>query len=255
MTGASGFDFHCHVDLSPDPVATIASCERDRVVTLAVTTTPKAWTQNCRWTSGSRWVHAAVGLHPELAGERQAEATLLEQLISETPFIGEIGLDGSPQYRKTLPAQRDVFMRALTRAQQLGGRVVSIHSRRASPDVLECLAHAITSDRVLAILHWFSDTPVVAHAAADRGCYFSINRRMLETESGVALVRSLPADRLLTETDAPFTDVAGRRSSPADVVAVAERLAAIRQVSADNMRGCLAANAEMIFAFAGVRVA
>lgn len=254
MTGAvNGLDFHCHVDLLPDPVATIASLERDRIVTLAVTTTPKAWSQNCRWTAGNRWVHAAVGLHPELAGERHAETVLLEQLIGDTPFVGEIGLDGSRHHRNTFPVQRDVFMRALTRAQQLGGRVLSIHSRRAARDVLDCLEKAITPERVLAILHWFSDAPIVARAAADRGCYFSINRRMLETEAGVALIRTLPAARLLTESDAPFTDIAGRKSSPADVVAVAERLAAIRHVSRDEMRDCLSANAERVFSFAGVR--
>ena len=38
-----GFDFHCHIDLLPDPVAVIDRCARDGIVTLAVTTTPKAW--------------------------------------------------------------------------------------------------------------------------------------------------------------------------------------------------------------------
>ena len=50
--------------------------DRERVLTLAVTTNPKAWPQNRRWTAASSSVHAAVGLHPELVGERHGEIGL-----------------------------------------------------------------------------------------------------------------------------------------------------------------------------------
>ena len=247
-----GFDLHCHVDLFPDPVAMIAACEHERIVTLAVTTTPKAWIQNRRWTEASRYVHAAVGLHPELAGERHAEVDLLEQLIADTPFIGEVGLDRSPQYAKTLPLQRDIFIRALTAAQRLGSRVVSIHSRRAAKDVLDCLSEHTAPNRVMPILHWFSDAHVLARRAVSQGCYFSINHRMLESDAGATLVRSLPIDRILTETDAPFTGTQTRKSQPADVVETTQRLAGLRGVPVSEMRDSLAANTAHVFAFARI---
>ncbi len=251
-TQIRGCDFHCHVDLLPDPTAAIASCERERIVTLAVTTTPRAWTQNRKWTVGCRYVYAAVGLHPELAGERHAEVGLLEKLIADTPFVGEVGLDGSTQHRKTLPAQRDVFVRALATAQSVGGRVVSIHSRRAAKDVLNCLSKHTTPSRVLPILHWFSDSASLARSAVLQGCYFSVNHRMLATEAGRAIVLSLPTERLLTETDAPFTQVDGRTSEPRDVIATAEALAAVRGVAVDAMCLALRENANRVFAFAGL---
>jgi hypothetical protein len=64
------------------------ACETAHILTLAVTTTPKAWDQNRIWTSGKRHIHSAVGLHPELVGDRHAEIELLERLMVETPFIG-----------------------------------------------------------------------------------------------------------------------------------------------------------------------
>ena len=252
MTRARGFDFHCHLDLFPDPVAAIAACEAGRIVTLAVTTTPKAWTQNRRWTAGKRYVHAAPGLHPELAGERHDEVALLEHFITESPFVGEIGLDGTAPHRKTWHVQREVFTRALQTAERLGGRVVTIHSRRAARDVLDCLAQNTTAARVLPILHWFSDSASVAQKAAEQGCYFSINHRMLAADSGIALVRSLPAGRLLTETDAPFTEVDGRKSEPRDVMATAEELAKTRGVSVAQISEILRVNAARVFAFAGL---
>ena len=186
---ARGFDFHCHVDLLPDPVATIATCERGRIFTLAMTTTPKAWAQNRRWTAGSHYVHAALGLHPELAGERHTEIDLLERLVPEAAFIGEIGLDGSPRCRNSWQVQSEVFIRTLSAAQQIGGRVASIHSRRAAREVLACIAEHTTPQRVLPILHWFSDAVTLARQAAKQGCYFSINHRMLSSRSGAALVQ------------------------------------------------------------------
>ena len=248
-----GFDFHCHVDLYPDPPRVIAACERERIVTLAVTTTPKAWLQNRQWTEGSRYVFPALGLHPELASERHGEIALLEEHMGERRLIGEIGLDGSPKHRRSWRIQVEVFTRALTAAQRLGRCVVSIHSRRAASEVVECLEEHTTADRVLPILHWFSGSIAVGRKAASLGCYFSINHRTLEHESGLRLVRSLPEDRLLTETDAPFTSVGTRKSEPSDVIMTTKRLAVARDLSVAELRSILGANARQVFCFADVR--
>jgi len=249
-----GFDFHCHVDLISDPAAMIAACEKEQIVTLAVTTTPKAWPQNRRWAEKSRYVYAAPGLHPELAGERHGEIALLEEYMKESRLIGEIGLDGSPRHRKSWPVQMEVFVRALACAQRLGGRVVSMHSRRAANEVVKCLEEHTTPDRVLPILHWFSGSVAAARKAASLGCYFSVNHRTLEHDTGLALVRSLPEDRLLTETDAPFTSVGDRKSEPADVLATTGGLAAVRNVPVTEMRRILLANAQRVLAFGDVEM-
>jgi TatD DNase family protein len=94
----------------------------------------------------------------------------------------------------------------------------------------------------------------VATEAASRGCYFSINQRMLATDSGTALVRSLPTERLLTETDAPFTEIDNRKSEPRDVPDTAARLAQVRGVSPDVMKQTIQANAERVLAFAGISI-
>jgi len=204
ISDARGIDFHCHIDLMPDPVAAIADADRERIITLAMTTTPKAWPQNCAWVSGSRFVHAAVGLHPELAGERYEEISLLEEYIAKSRLVGEIGLDGNPKHRASWKKQAEIFVKALKRSQELGGRVLSIHSRRAADEVVQLLEIHTTQDRVLPILHWYSGSLATARKAIELGCYFSINPRMLESKSGTMLLRELPTDRMLIESDAPF---------------------------------------------------
>jgi TatD DNase family protein len=246
---AKGFDFHCHVDLAHDPARLISQCERERIFTVAVTTTPKARAQNFKWTEKSRYVKPAVGLHPELVGERYRELDMLADCMSETRLIGEVGLDGSPRHRNYFEQQREVFGRVLTTAQDLGGRVLTIHSRRAARHVTEMLEKHTTLDRVLPILHWFSGSAAEATRAAAWGCYFSVNTAMLSTERGQALVRKLPPERLLTETDSPFTKIAERPTSPWDVTLAVEALAKLLGMTNQQMSALMRQNAMRVLKF------
>ena len=67
----------------------------------------------------------------------------------------------------------------------------------------------------------------------------------------MALLRSLPMDRLLTETDGPFTTIGDRKSVPADVLVTAERVAVARGISVGELVHVLSINAQRVFAFAG----
>src|SRR5262249_4656507 len=86
------------------------------------------------------------------------------------------------------------------------------------------------------------------------GCYFSINNRMLSSASGISLIKSLPSDRLLTETDAPFTEIENRKSEPRDVTGMMSRLAQVRNLPVEEMKRSVTANAEHVLAFAGVSI-
>ena len=84
-THFNGVDFHCHLDLYPDYEAAIARAEAARVYTLTVTTTPKAWKRNHELTCGTHYVHAALGLHPQLAAERANELAVECQHVVHPP--------------------------------------------------------------------------------------------------------------------------------------------------------------------------
>jgi TatD DNase family protein len=248
------FDFHCHLDLDKNPAETFKRCASERIIAIAVTTTPKAWRQNLAWAAGNPFVHVAAGLHPELVQQRYAELPLLEACIAESRFVGEVGLDGSPQHRSSYGKQVEVFDRALRAANSAGGRVITIHSRRAVSDVLAALERRVEPARVLPILHWFSGPPADLKRAAATGCFFSVNAAMLENDRGRKLVAAMPVDRLLTETDSPFTLVDGRPSVPWDVMGTLSPLASVRGMSAADMRQVLLDNANRVLTFAGCRL-
>lgn len=250
-TGVRSFDFHCHVDLFGDPAAEICRYERQQIFVLAMTTTPRAWRRNAMWTSGSKYVHAAVGLHPELMREREGELGLVTRIMEGTAFVGEVGLDGRREHRSTLGIQRAAFRSILSVANELGGRVVSIHSRGAVDAVLTEIEESTERTRVLPVLHWFSGSVAAAIRAVRLGCYFSVNGRTLEHERGRALVRALPMERVLTETDAPLASGRRRYGEWGEAALTVSRVAEVKGVAWAHMAGIIARNATRVCQFAG----
>lgn len=217
-------DFHCHLDLYPDHRAAVQEAEASGVFTLAVTTTPRAWPRNHELAQATRHVRAALGLHPQLVGERASEVTLWDALFAEARYIGEVGLDAGPRFYKSLELQKQVFEHVLRRCAEAGNKVISVHSIRAAKAVLDHIEAYLPPGQGKIVLHWFTGTKAEAKRAIEMGCYFSINAEMLSSERHIAMVSALPIERLLTETDGPFTQTGGRPSKPSDVLIVVEAL-------------------------------
>ncbi len=228
-------DLHCHLDLYKDHAALIEECDQAAVATLAVTTTPKAWARNRDMAAASRHVRVALGLHPQLVAEREAEIALFERLLSETRYVGEVGLDAGPRFYRSFEAQERVFERVLRACAEHGDKILTIHSVRTVSKVLTHLERSLPTDRGRVVMHWFTGTAAEARRAIDMGCYFSINAEMLKSSKHRAMVASLPSDRLLTETDGPFVESDGRPVRPRDVAHTVAELAILRDMQADEL--------------------
>lgn len=209
-------DFHCHLDLYPDFEQAVDRSERAGVFTLTVTTTPKAWRRNVEVTSPTKHVRAALGIHPQLVGERAGEIRLWEKLLPETRYVGEVGLDAGPRYYSSFDAQKKVFAHVLQACADAGGKILSLHSVRSAKAVLDMVEAYLPPDRGQVVLHWFTGSATDARRATELGCYFSVNEQMLEKDGKATFLRTLPRDRILTETDGPFTKAGTRAAEPAD---------------------------------------
>jgi TatD DNase family protein len=241
-------DLHCHLDLYPDFLSAVQDAERAGVYTLAVTTTPKAWPRNREVTEGTRYVRAALGLHPQLVHERADEISLWDQYLAETRYVGEVGIDGSPRYYHSLGLQKEVFEHVLQRCAVNGKKVLSVHSVRSAKIVLGLIERCLPSSKGAIVLHWFSGSLSEARRATELGCYFSINSQMLANERGRRLVTSLNADRMLTETDGPFTRLNERVACPSDVGQTVHGIAELHRSSAQEMKDHIARNLRCLLA-------
>jgi TatD DNase family protein len=235
-------DFHCHLDLYPDHAAAVERCENDGVFTLAVTTTPKAWLRNLELASQTRYVRAALGLHPQLIADRAHEIQLWEELLPRTRYVGEVGLDAGPRFYRSLETQKEVFARILGLCAITGDKILSTHSVRATKDVLDMIEKYMPPSRGCVVLHWFTGTAKEAKRAVDLGCFFSVNAEMLVNEKRAAITKTLPLNRILTETDGPFTQTSGRPASPSDVWIAVEGLARLHGTSPSQMSEIIRSN-------------
>ena len=206
-------DFHCHLDLYPDPKSVAQRCSLHNVRVLSVTNTPSAWRETSSLANEGSWT--ALGLHPQLAHERKRELGLFDDLLTETRFVGEIGLDGGPEYRRYSEEQIAVFDHILQSCAGSGGRIMSIHSRHAATPVLDKLEACPGAGTP--VLHWFSGGIRELRRAIDLGCWFSVGPAMLKGERGKQRLRLMPHDKILTETDGPFGRAGQRALLPWDV--------------------------------------
>ncbi|MCM2356840.1 MAG: TatD family hydrolase [Geobacteraceae bacterium] len=223
-------DFHCHIDLYPEPKKIIELSDKFGIYVLSVTTTPKAWTKTNALSKGKNRIRTALGLHPQIAHERLNELALFDLLISETKYVGEVGLDGSPELKQHLPAQLQAFEHILNSSSRTGGKIFSIHSRKAEDLVLDTLARF--PDAGVPVLHWFSGTKKQLQRAIDMGCWFSVGPAMLRSMSGKSLVQQMPKDRVLMESDGPFVKISNRAALPTDTELIKKELALIWALTA-----------------------
>lgn len=196
-------DFHCHLDLYPDALKLLPIVAARNLFTLVVTTSPKAWRATSKIFAGYENIKVAVGLHPEIAEQKSGERLLLLSCIPEAKYVGEIGLDGSSKYRESLSLQESILNDTLIECERAGGKILSLHSRNASSRVLDLVEKNCRKSTV--VLHWFSGSISEARRAQDMGCWFSVGPAMLRGAKGRSLLDILHLNRVLPETDGPFT--------------------------------------------------
>lgn len=233
-------DFHCHLDLYPDPVDVVKECVARKMYVLSVTTTPSAWRGSSALVANAQRIRVALGLHPELAHKRKSELELFRSLLPGCRYVGEIGLDGSPEFKNFWGDQVYVFESILAACESAGGRIMTIHSRRAVKEVLDRLE--MFQGAGVAVLHWYSGSRRDLARAAALGCWFSIGPAMLAGEKGRAIVKEIPRDRVLTETDGPFATVTGRSIFPWDVEMAIAALAHVWQTTREEVAKVLKNN-------------
>ncbi len=236
-------DFHCHLDLYPDFEQLVTECEHAKIFTLAVTTTPRAWPRNNSLAAATTHVRAALGLHPQLVFERADEFAIWEQYLPAARFVGEVGLDASPRFYKSFDLQKRIFGKILRACAQRGDKILTLHSLRAATPVLDMLEADLPPGRGKVVLHWFTGTKAEAERACDFGCYFSINGEMLKNDRHRKTIAALPLDRLLTETDGPFTRTASEAPArPKDVSGTVKALAQARSSGFEELAAAIQNN-------------
>ncbi|MFA6354418.1 MAG: TatD family hydrolase [Candidatus Paceibacterota bacterium] len=168
--------------------------------------------------------------------------------------IGECGLDyyraTSDIGNETKAKQKEVFIKQIKLAKEVE-KPLMIHCRDAYPDLLEVLkSNQKSLNSVPGILHFYSGDLAQTKELLEMGFYFTFGGVITFTRSYDEVVKLIPMDRILSETDAPYVAPApyrGKRNEPAYVVEVVKKIAEIKGVSMDEMAAQIWKNAQAIF--------
>ena len=252
----SFIDTHCHLDkLDSTPEEAIIEAKQagvQRMVTVSVDEPSLDFVSSM--VQQFPEVYGSVGFHPHDAAELTED---LEQKIRKLALeekkliaIGETGLDYHYMY-SSAEVQQQVFSKQLQLAVELNLPVI-MHSREAETDTLNILQEIPVPP--LGVAHSFTSSFEMAKTLIEMGWYIGINGIVTfkNAEDLREVVRWLPLDRLLLETDSPFlapTPFRGKPNKPAHIPAIATFIAELRGISLEQLSEQTSANAQSLFNF------
>jgi len=243
-------DTHAHLDACDDVPAALLERAQDAGVTRVITI--GTGLASCRAAlsiaDDNPAVFVAVGIDPHRASSEEADQLPeIAQLVDHPRVVavGETGLDGFHTFA-AMADQRRLFERHLALAADSALPVV-IHSREAERDT----AAALATFSGTVVLHCFS-SPGLLDCALERGYYVSYagNVTFPKAADLRKTVASVPLDRLLAETDAPYLSpvpLRGRANEPSHIVHTVAALAAERGIAPDELAAIIDENASRAF--------
>lgn len=242
-------DAHAHLDaFSPEELEAALAEAREAGVSAMVTVGMDCPTsaRGVAIAKSEPDVVAAIGLHPWQAQDHPDGAPLEElRALARSPrvvAIGEIGLDFNGNKFRDIPyrdpvirrLQEDAFRAQVRLANELALPVI-LHSSGAHESVLRILREE-GSERHGGCIQFFEGTVEDVRSYVDLGFMFSVGSSITEpdAEAWLEVVRAIPSERLLLESDAPWLPYVGKesgRSGPADLAVLGPLLARVRGIS------------------------
>lgn len=251
-------DTHCHLD------ETSFDIDRDEVIARSVAEGVAAMITIGTTVASSRlaidlaarhapYVFAAVGIHPNYASEAGPDDWDRIVELSRAPRVVAVGETGLDRYwdHTPLEVQVDYFRRHLALSRETGLPFI-VHCREAEAEVLAVLREAARIAPLNGVMHSFAGSAETARVCLDLGLYLSLSGMVTFKKSAALrdIVRTIPADRLLVETDAPYLAPVphrGKRNEPAYTRHTLHELARLRDEPPDALALQTTTNARRLF--------
>lgn len=250
-------DSHCHLDfpgLAENEAGVVERAKAAGVCQMVHIAARRAG-----WPLGialaERWpeVYCAVGIHPHEAGKEGLDdpAPLLD--LAGHPRVVAIGESGLDYFYDLSPRDRQAAsFRTHVRAARSTGLPLIVHTRDADDDTMALLEGEMAAGPFTGVVHCYSSSRRLGERAVAIGLYLGIGGMLTfkKSEELRAIVRDLPLDRLLLETDAPYlapVPMRGRTNEPAYTAHVAKALAELRGLPVAEIEAATTANFRRLF--------
>lgn len=251
-------DTHAHLDqeeFDPDRAEVVARAVEAGVEAIISIGTTAATSEKCvRIAAEFPAVFAAVGIQPNYVHEAEAgDWDRVVQLVEQDKIVavGETGLDRHWDFAP-FELQQDYFGRHMKLARE-HGRPFVVHMRDCAADILQMLREAYRKGPLAGVMHSYTGDADMAAECVEMGLYISFAGMVTYKKSDDLrrCAASIPADRILIETDSPYLSPhpvrSQRRNEPANVQHLAECLAEVRGQPLEAFAAQTTANARRLF--------
>ncbi len=190
-------------------------------------------------------IKVAAGLYPEetlVSKDFEELSSILEKNKHNIIAMGEIGLDKTEKL--DFEIQKDFFIKQLNLAKKHSLPVI-IHTRKAEKEVLDILRSYPTLKK---IFHCFSGKLKLVKEAEELGCYFSIPTNIVRSEQFQRMVKDLPKNKILTETDAPYLSPhKGKTNESSFIIETIKEISKIWNISKEEVEEQIETNFKKVF--------
>jgi len=250
------FDSHSHLNFNQynaDRDTVVSRMLESDVATICVGTGVETSRESVELAQKNKNIWASVGIHPtEVRGGEEFKHVQKLAQEARVVAVGECGLDyfrSSDDETKRL--QNELFLKHVELARQLELPVI-IHCRPSagSEDAYNDLYSAISGENLTGTVHFFVGSPETAQKFLDLGFHISFAGPITFTDEYDRVIETVPLDRILIETDAPFASPApyrGKRNEPSYVIEVARKISQIKNVSLEEVADKTLNNAIQLF--------
>lgn len=174
------------------------------------------------------YIFATASIHPEFITEikeEDVEKTMLFLKDSRVVGVGETGLDFKWVEDEALrKKQAQLFVQFIEASKQLNKPLV-IHARGAFKEAIDILE---LNEAKKVVMHFFTAKDQLKRVI-DNAWYITVNTMVCNSKKMKQIVRDMPIERILLETDAPWLDLTGGRNEPSAIKKVAEKIAEVKE--------------------------
>lgn len=229
-------DAHSHLDLFDNRISKgLEIIQSKEILTVACSTDEKSYLFAKNASIINSFIIPCFGIHPWKAHENHTKLDYFEKYIIESPIIGEIGLDfywikETEKYSK----QRQVLNYFLERAKKYD-KITNLHTKGAEEEIYKLIKkYKLKSP----IIHWYSGNMRTLVQMFSYGCFFTIGVDIGYSKLTDEIVKYLPIDRILVETDGPtaLQWVNGKYGYPDYIFKILEKISILKNLPVEEVK-------------------
>lgn len=200
-------DTHFHLDFYKNHKQIYKKINELRQYTLCMTNSPEIYQECQKLYFNTKYIKFALGFNPKLNNTKESFSKFIN-IFKGAEYIGEVGLDFSKQDKNRAEEQKGYF-NIIVELCSNQNKLLSAHIRNAEDSAIQIIEKYKPKK---CIIHWFTGNENQIRKLINLDCYFSINANMINKNNKKLLL--IPKDKILVESDGPFTYVNGKKYDP-----------------------------------------